>query len=200
MKDMIMNNVTVRLYGADRETKGIRRDASQYGFEGLIITPVVEMGEVNDGAMATAIITSETLESIGVTEDEMFAAAIKNTKYEIKTMREILISSMFPDGVPENDPMVDMMFPPEDEGTQMYVISTPSRNYGAGAIIPATKELIERFPNGYTVLPSSIHEVIIIPKYGNQNPEAFNYMVREINAEVVAKEDRLSDDIYEIYA
>jgi len=45
-------------------------------------------------------------------------------------MRDVLVGMMFPDGIPENDPMVDMMLPPEDAGTQMYVLSNGLKDIG----------------------------------------------------------------------
>lgn len=45
-------------------------------------------------------------------------------------MRDVLVGMMFPDGMPENDPMVDMMLLPEDAGTQMYVLSNGLKDIG----------------------------------------------------------------------
>ena len=46
------------------------------------------------------------------------------------------------------------------------------------------------------ILPSSVHELLLVPDHGGYDIEALRDMVREINREVVAQEERLSDEIY----
>ena len=46
------------------------------------------------------------------------------------------------------------------------------------------------------ILPSSIHEAILIPDSGKMSVEQFSEMVREINLDQVPEEERLADDIY----
>ena len=53
------------------------------------------------------------------------------------------------------------------------------------------------FPEGYYLLPSSIHEMIIVPKDGNISPKELGEMVRNVNETEVAREEVLSDRIYE---
>ena len=185
----IKGNIKVRMLNAGREVKGIIRPADDYGFEGLILTPIIEVGETEEG-FATIPITEEVIELLGVTEDEIYAKGIENIKYTIKTLKEVMIGMMFPDGLPEE--MEDDLFP----DMSIYVVSNEENFYGAAAAIAATSELIKKFPEGYIVLPSSIHEVIVVPK-GIGDTEYLNDMVKEINAGVVSEKDRLSDDIYE---
>ena len=48
----------------------------------------------------------------------------------------------------------------------------------------------------FFVLPSSVHEVLILPDDGSQDLDSLQFMVREINRTEVAPEDRLSDFVY----
>ena len=48
----------------------------------------------------------------------------------------------------------------------------------------------------YYVLPSSVHEVMIVPDDGGFDSGELEEMVREINATQVAPEEVLSDHIY----
>ena len=48
----------------------------------------------------------------------------------------------------------------------------------------------------YFILPSSIHEVLLLRDDGNMDYRALEAMVREINATQVAPEERLSDQVY----
>ena len=46
------------------------------------------------------------------------------------------------------------------------------------------------------ILPSSVHEVLILPDDGNMNAQELKEMVTSINASEVAPEDRLTDNVY----
>lgn len=73
------------------------------------------------------------MESMGVDQQQLKETALANMAdqdYLFKSMRDVLVGMMFPDGMPENDPMVDMMLPPEDAGTQMYVLSNGLKDIG----------------------------------------------------------------------
>ena len=148
----------------------IRKDATPYGFEGLELTPIIDFGTDGDGNHMTAKVTTNLLNLWNITESEVIEIGLNNITYNI--------SDFF----------------------GMVIVSNNTMFKGASSVIPATKELIKRYPNGYVVLPSSIHEVIIVPKDNETNVEELNEMVRQINAGVVAEEDKLSDDIYEFVA
>ena len=59
------------------------------------------------------------------------------------------------------------------------------------------KKIGEIFPEGVYILPSSVHEVLIIPKENAPSPKELGEMVREVNRAEVAREEVLSDRIYE---
>lgn len=46
------------------------------------------------------------------------------------------------------------------------------------------------------IIPSSIHEVLLVTEENLDNIETYNQMVREVNATQVTKEERLSDHVY----
>ena len=81
----------------------------------------------------------------------------------------------------------------------MYVLSNMERFNGATVLAyPGLQEKLQTlFPQGYYLLPSSIHEMIIVPKEENISPKELGEMVREINKAEVAREEVLSDRIYE---
>lgn len=56
--------------------------------------------------------------------------------------------------------------------------------------------MAEKLQGDLLILPSSIHEVLVIPDTGWQDYEALNAMVRAVNREVVSREEQLSDHIY----
>lgn len=64
------------------------------------------------------------------------------------------------------------------------------------AVIPYQKRLDSLMAKGRTyVLPSSTHEVILVPDNGNMQTKELEDMVKEVNATQVAPEDLLSDKV-----
>lgn len=79
------------------------------------------------------------------------------------------------------------------------VVTNTSAAYGAEQIIKEEtwQEIADRFgKKDWYILPSSIHEVIIVPKDLGPSARDFMDMVKTINATEVAPKDRLSDTVY----
>ena len=58
------------------------------------------------------------------------------------------------------------------------------------------KELADKFDSDIYILPSSIHETLLIPADGEKDAEELKDMVRTINATEVSPEEVLSDNVY----
>lgn len=70
--------------------------------------------------------------------------------------------------------------------------------YGAGVIVnPEFLGIIANHLNcDLIIIPSSVHEVLILPDNGDYEYEAVNAMVKEVNSQNVPIEERLSNHIY----
>lgn len=88
---------------------------------------------------------------------------------------------------------------PEEVPSQLYVLSNLSKNKGAAVLsYPGVLEKADQLlPEGFYIVPSSVHELLIVPKSPEINPKELGEMVRAINHAEVAKEDQLSDRVYE---
>lgn len=77
----------------------------------------------------------------------------------------------------------------------LLVLTTQSMVHGAAAVfIPDVMEQIsKKMPEGFFILPSSIHEVMVLPKTLGASIEALDDMVSSINEMQVDPEDQLSD-------
>ena len=80
----------------------------------------------------------------------------------------------------------------------MYILTNMTSCNGAGAMFCA--ELLEKIQtkldSDYYLLPSSIHEVIIIPDEGGYDRSELDEMVKTINATEVNSDDRLADHAF----
>ena len=58
------------------------------------------------------------------------------------------------------------------------------------------KDFAERMETDFFILPSSIHEVLLLPTDGREEGEQYKAMVQEVNATAVATEEILSNRVY----
>ena len=81
---------------------------------------------------------------------------------------------------------------------QMYVLTNSSKIQGAACMFyPHVLEMIgEILKEDFYILPSSIHEVILVPSDRIDNPSDLFTMVEDANRTVVALGDILSDSVY----
>ena len=80
----------------------------------------------------------------------------------------------------------------------MYVATVPDFRFGAKVLAyPGFFEHAAAVVGGsYYILPSSIHELIILADDGTSTVEELQNMVREINQTEVSESDFLSDEVY----
>lgn len=80
----------------------------------------------------------------------------------------------------------------------MYVLSNEQRYFGASCILyPNTLKMIsQKFVDNLYILPSSIHEVILIPASFSEDANELSEIVREVNVSEVAQDEILSDSVY----
>ena len=83
-------------------------------------------------------------------------------------------------------------------GVPMYVLSNTQKSLGAACILydGVLKSCAARLGEAYYVLPSSIHEVIMVPVSAVGDEQELSAMVRDINRTQVRDTEILSDNIY----
>lgn len=147
-------------------------------------------------------ITDEILNRLGVTEEELYQSAVQNMSTlfpaEIKSMSEIIMGMYenVQDDLGDLDDMLERL--PKEIG--MYVLSNAQKYYGAAtAFYPGVMDKIaDSFDTDMFVLPSSVHEMILIPSYPEMEMSVADLknMVSEINATQVEPEEVLKDQVY----
>ncbi len=80
----------------------------------------------------------------------------------------------------------------------MLTLTNKRRYNGAVCIYypSVLKEVSETLNSDLIIIPSSIHETIIVPYLGDGDVECCNNMIREVNKQHVAAEEVLSDHAY----
>ena len=80
----------------------------------------------------------------------------------------------------------------------MYVHTNESGYLGAAVILysDVLKKEYERLGENFYIIPSSIHEIIVVPESFGMNRIEMENMLRSINASDVREEEILSDYVY----
>ncbi len=86
----------------------------------------------------------------------------------------------------------------QDEADQILVMTNKSGYNGAITMLykEKLKQVGDRIRNSFFIIPSSIHEVLLVPCASGVDEEILNQMVREVNSTSVNQEDYLSDHVY----
>lgn len=172
------------------------------GFDDLAAISIVKVNDVlPSNQVGHFAVTDSLLEAVHIKKTELFDASlfnsIKNNPITFRSMRDTLLQTMYPDGVPEDDPMVDMMMPPESEDT-MYVLSNKEMFFGASVIMyPGVMEYIhEKLGEDFYIIPSSIHEKLVLRASGVAEAGSILDIINEVNTNVVDSRDFLSNNLY----
>lgn len=85
-----------------------------------------------------------------------------------------------------------------EEEIPLTVLTNSRRSHGASCILyPGLLEKIaQRNRKSFYIIPSSIHEVLILEETGAEEPDEMRKMICEVNREHVAAEEVLSDNLY----
>lgn len=189
--DDIKDKLVVQLAEVERNKDRLKELAYKPLDNGMVMLAyVVVQGE--RGNMRFAV-TKEIAEGQNYDIEKMFETAMKNNVPVLVDTKDVILS----DGVKN----VQNLFDKELGGKlpdSMYTLTNSSTNLGAAALYypDVQKRIGDMLQNSYYVLPSSIHEVMILPCSGNDNPEFLRKMVREANETVVNPQEVLSDRVF----
>lgn len=158
---------------------------------------------------ATIQITNHHLKMWHVAKEEIYELAKKNSprllKAECKNMEEVLRELLYERREEACSVQKGMHTEPDKktsndmgaEGMPMYVLSNASRMNGAAVMLykDALKGIAEKLGDNLYILPSSIHEVILVPEdYCNRTN--LEEMVSEVNTSQVDAQEVLSNRVY----
>lgn len=149
-----------------------------------------------DSVVASKV-TGPLLAHLQLTKEEALKIAKTNTARSAKfeSMDTVMKNMMVDDGM--NRELAEMMFP--DQSTPLSVLTNESGIDGAALIAcpEVLKAVQKEIGEDFYILPSSIHEVLVLPKTYTDDVEDLKQMVSSINEAEVEPEDRLSDNVYE---
>ena len=152
-----------------------------------------------ENAQATIIITNEHMKMWKVKKEELFKDALRNAQEtmpcHIRTMNEVLKTFMSYEDTTYDEQTRKLL---EKQSNAMLIMSNHENFYGASCILydGVLQHLADCNKTSYYILPSSVHEVILLPQEMAEYPSELKSMVMEINRTQVEPEEILSDEIY----
>ena len=148
---------------------------------------------LKDEKMVTSIIQNLVFEEWGITEDELFETALKNNIRLLPASGGRLDQVLFGwDAAGAKHEQEVNMVP------SIYILSNTYGINGAAVLLypEEIEKMSELLQKDLIILPSSVHEILVVEYDGSIDLSSYLNMVRSVNQESVPEEDILSDNIY----
>ena len=187
----------------------INRDKNQLLLEKVPYIPFFDLAltfhrliQTKEGTMVTSCVTLEDCGSWHVEKEELFFFSLCNMPsllpaqlHNIEDMILTLVGQELP-AYSENQDIT--LSREEGHAYPMYVLSNSSGIHGASSILyPDMLENCRHLISAdFYILPSSVHELILVPIMEEVEMETLKEMVRTVNENQIAEEDFLSDEVY----
>lgn len=194
------NRICYKLVNANKNA-ALLEDAPHVLIEDLAVIFYILISNDRDG-IKTITIKNNIFDSWDISIDELYDIAIANTQSifrgSVQPMKNVLMDILSKEIDDEYateffDMMVDI-----DNDIPMYVCSNAKKVNGAGVILYSglLKEFADKVDSNVYILPSSIHETLLIPESADIDVEQLKCMVRSVNTTEVAPDEILSDNVY----
>lgn len=213
--EQIKDSIVFRVVGAEENQSRIQNMPHRIEHDMALIYQI--MMQKTEYGMASIQITNDLMETLGVNETTLHEVAMKNTPREFpmtfQSMNEVIKEIMRKDFMGINldelsdedgmksflealfeEGMADM----EQDAPPMYVLTNESKLNGAAVLFyPEVQEKIaEQLGGDYFVLPSSVHEVLIVPDQGILEYQELKDMVNDVNNTHVPPDEVLTGEVY----
>lgn len=188
-KEYLRKNICLKLVNQEYNSEYLKDAIYFPKFTDLAAMLYVIVQDERDG-IASCKFKQEMLQVIGLTQDELYELALKNTMDKFQAQFADLMEFFHTEGGDADE---------APEGCGMWVLKNSGQVNGAVAILypDVLKWLCEKYnlKTDLVLLPSSIHEWIIVEDDGTPYKHLRD-MVRTVNATELKEDDVLSNAIY----
>ncbi|MHC1722925.1 MAG: DUF5688 family protein [Aminipila sp.] len=190
----VKDKITFKLINAEMN-KELLENVPHSDYLDLALVYQVQL-DIKDESNPTILVNNTLLESWKISKDKVHEYAEQNTSkllpYEIQSMEAIIGQMM---GIQEEDVHA---LKDEENSNVMYVLTNKKKINGAACLLydDVLKTFAEKHNCDFYMLPSSTHEVLLIPDNNLVNSKELQAMVKEVNATEVAPDEVLSNNVY----
>ena len=195
--EAVRDHIQLKLVSTERSTEFLKdKPHTDFMDMSAVYRIVLQGDEFQNGSQASIPISNNLMETYGLSVEELHEIAMENLKnrdMELSGMGR-LIARMT--GMDEQE--LDASLGGDNI---MYVLSNKDQMYGAALVLDTDKmdKVANKLGGNLIVLPSSVHEVIILPESVLEQGgsyEEFKQMVQEVNATVLQPDEYLSDNVF----
>lgn len=194
----VKNNIVYKLIHTERNRE-LLEDIPYIEFLDLSIVFQCLISK-KESHLETLLIHNVHTKLWGVTVEELYRAAEENTQkllpHELRNMADVMEEIMKEEDAEEfnhGDCMAEL------ESTKpLYVLTNKKGIDGAVSMIypGLLKDFADRIGSGFYIIPSSVHEVLLLPSENTEDRENLKDMVKEINDTQMEAEEILSYSMY----
>lgn len=184
--ETVKDKITFALVN-QRNNEDFLKDAAHLPFEDLAKVFYIQLN-----TDMYAKVTTDLCEQWGVTPQELEAFALENmpklSPAVLFDLDESILRGMRRNHLDEKCALQENLYALTNEATQLGA---------AVGFYPDLMETIsERFQDPFYIIPSSVHELILLPQKAGMKLSDVKAMVRQVNKETVPAADFLSDNVY----
>lgn len=158
---------------------------------------------IDAGGMSSMTVTSQMMADLGITKEQLHQDAIENSPRLFPPMIEnigtmLRLFEMKAAGLEEEDISEIRKTMDQDMQIPMLVVTNREQINGASALFyPGILDQVgEMMGEGYFILPSSVHEWIIVPDREGFDANEMQVMIMDANQNAVTPDIQLGDEAY----
>lgn len=202
--DTTKHKLFIRVSNAEKNQEMLQ-DAPHMLREDLAITYHIAVSMDDDAGIASTLVNNHLMNMYGITQEQLHEDAMKSSPILFpatvtsmgEVMKGIMMADMKEAGMDQE--MMDAILsdiPSED--VPMTVVTNEQGINGASTLFypDLMDRLADRLGGDYFILPSSVHETLVVPDDGKMSFLELRSMVTEINATQVRPSERLTDEVY----
>ena len=156
--------------------------------EDLALVCYIDLG-VSEGREQAVRVLLSHLDIWGVSSKKLFEDALEQSPRCLPPLFQPIEKMIDPRLIGQDEPL--------DPQSMLYVLTNERKTFGASALFyPGLMEEIYQQTGAYYILPSSVHEFIIVRDQEAFSPEALAQIVRQVNEQELTPDQFLSDHVY----
>lgn len=193
----VKDRIVYRLINTERN-KELLADVPHMEFMDLSIIFKCRISQ-NETNMASLLVHNAHAKLWGVSVETLYQDAKENTQklegYRIKDMAGVMhdMMSRIPEEFACDSNIADSL-----GGISLYVLTNKSGMEGSSCMLysDVLRDFSDAVGSSFYIIPSSIHELLILPVWDVENGREISDMIREVNDTQVQQDEILSYSLY----
>lgn len=187
--EKVKDRIFVTVQNAEMNTEFLK-DVPHEIREDLALAYRIDV-QMPDGSKGSAAVTNRILDMWGIDKNTLSETAWSNMHNRFQPVFNSMGNVLSELGYDE--------FQREAESVEMYVLTNRENNYGAAYMFDrdVMNLIAERLESDIVVIPSSVHEILLMKKKERTDFDVLEKMVQEVNSTCLHEVEILSDSVYQ---